>query len=803
VTGRLRVTIAAAFATLAAAASLHEVFRGYGWVAPVGGGVLVVFAAAEAVRVSRLPDALAPIGSAIATTLYLTALYARTPGRDGLLPTRATFGVLRHIANIGFDQSSSLATPVPTHRGLVLLAVAGVATIAVVVDLVAVTMRRAALAGIPLLAVFAVATTVAQHGAGLLGFAIAAVGYLTLLLADSRERLSRWGRSVVAVNAVVPRTRSVVDEGPVPPPLSVLSRRIGLAAIATAAVVPLLIPGMRGGVPQHSGAHLVGGGSGTGSIEVTLNPIANLQSQLSVNPPTHLLEVSTDDPAPGYLRMTTLEHFDGTTFTPNPLTLAGSTSLTDLPAPTEAGTEHHATVTIRGLDSAWLPVPQQLSSVDVPGEWRYDPETATIFSTGDGTSNISYSTTSVAPVLNASQLNHASTVGPALPADVTDVPATISPSVRSLTLQVTASATSQFDKALAIQAFLTSNEFTYDTSARLSATDPLTDFLLHTRAGYCQQFASAMAIMARLSGIPSRVAVGFTPGTPLPGGDLLVTTHDAHAWPELWFDGVGWVPFEPTPRIDGQVQLPSYAQVPPTTKLPGAGHGGRNGRHGHGGGAKVGPQPHDRNSQLENLGSNGHGPAARVRVAAKPGQSGHVAAIAGLVLLGILFVLSVTPAVMRLVDRRRRWHRAHSPAERADAAWEELRSTAVDVGADWVEARSARVTARCLVADAPMGETGIEALDRLVAAVERAWYAAGPIVVGADTLPDDVTAVCRDLRSGMPWHRRVRVAAWPRSARQALWARIADTTRVLDAIDLAGARLRAGLRHRVQSARAG
>jgi hypothetical protein len=144
VTGRLRVTIAAAFATLTAAASLHEVFRGYGWVAPVGGGVLVVFAAAEAVRVSRLPDALAPIGSAVATTLYLTALYARTPGRDGLLPTRATFGVLRHIANIGFDQSSSLATPVPTHRGLVLLAVAGVATIAVIVDLVAVTMRRAA-----------------------------------------------------------------------------------------------------------------------------------------------------------------------------------------------------------------------------------------------------------------------------------------------------------------------------------------------------------------------------------------------------------------------------------------------------------------------------------------------------------------------------------------------------------------------------------------------------------------------------------------------------------------------------------
>ena len=58
--------------------------------------------------------------------------------------------------------------------------------------------------------------------------------------------------------------------------------------------------------------------------------------------------------------------------------------------------------------------------------------------------------------------------------------------------------------------------------------------------------------MARLSGIPSRVAVGFTRGTKQKDGSWLVTTHDAHAWPELYFQGYGWLAFEPTPRADGQ-----------------------------------------------------------------------------------------------------------------------------------------------------------------------------------------------------------------------------------------------------------
>jgi transglutaminase-like putative cysteine protease len=90
--------------------------------------------------------------------------------------------------------------------------------------------------------------------------------------------------------------------------------------------------------------------------------------------------------------------------------------------------------------------------------------------------------------------------------------------------------------------FVTGNRFHYDTSIPADdGPDALADFLLHTRRGFCQQFATAMTVMARISGIPARVAVGFTRGTQQANGSWLVTTHDAHAWPELWFQGIGWV----------------------------------------------------------------------------------------------------------------------------------------------------------------------------------------------------------------------------------------------------------------------
>ena len=75
---------------------------------------------------------------------------------------------------------------------------------------------------------------------------------------------------------------------------------------------------------------------------------------------------------------------------------------------------------------------------------------------------------------------------------------------------------------------------------------PLVDFVVRHRSGYCQHFAGTMALMLRMLGIPSRVAVGFTSGK-WDGKQWVVSDVNAHAWVEAWFDGYGWLPFDPTP----------------------------------------------------------------------------------------------------------------------------------------------------------------------------------------------------------------------------------------------------------------
>ena len=131
-------------------------------------------------------------------------------------------------------------------------------------------------------------------------------------------------------------------------------------------------------------------------------------------------------------------------------------------------------------------------------------------------------------------------------------------------------------KAAAIQAFLRGGDFTYSTEPLPgSGYQALENFLLRDRRGYCEQFASAMAMMARVVGIPSRVAVGFLPGE-REGDSWKVSIRDMHAWPELYFAGYGWVRFEPTPAsvtgaaapVDGAAGGRLRPRTRPLTRRP-------------------------------------------------------------------------------------------------------------------------------------------------------------------------------------------------------------------------------------------
>lgn len=113
--------------------------------------------------------------------------------------------------------------------------------------------------------------------------------------------------------------------------------------------------------------------------------------------------------------------------------------------------------------------------------------------------------------------------------------------------RVTRSPESPYAAVLALESwFRTRGGFVYDEQPPSADGPPLVSFVTETKAGYCQHYAGAMAVMLRMLGIPARVAVGFTSGT-LEDGKWIVTDHEAHAWVEVWFAGQGWVPFDPTP----------------------------------------------------------------------------------------------------------------------------------------------------------------------------------------------------------------------------------------------------------------
>ncbi|MEA3334514.1 MAG: DUF3488 and transglutaminase-like domain-containing protein [Chloroflexota bacterium] len=128
-----------------------------------------------------------------------------------------------------------------------------------------------------------------------------------------------------------------------------------------------------------------------------------------------------------------------------------------------------------------------------------------------------------------------------------DTPATMSSRVGELAAQVTASAETPFEKVLALEQYL--RGFTYDDSipAPPSGVDAVDYFLFDVQAGYCDYYASSLAMMARTLGIPARVVAGYNQGEYIPEVEAFrVREYNGHSWPEVFFPGYGWIEFEPT-----------------------------------------------------------------------------------------------------------------------------------------------------------------------------------------------------------------------------------------------------------------
>lgn len=763
-----RRTLVAALAVLLTASSLLKVFRGLGWVPEVVGVVLAVAAAGLFARRLRVPALLQPAWGVLAAGAYVVLLYARDTLALGVVPTRDTAVALGTRIGEGLLDVEELMAPVPTNAGLVLLAVLGVAAIAVLVDLVAVALHRPAGAGLLLLVLLVVPSGTLEGGVGWLPFVLGAAGWLGLLMVDSSDRVGRWGTALSPSRS--PRGAIRADETS----LGRVGRRIGVAALGVAVIVPALLPGLE--------SRLLDGGAGSGfggsRTTTTYNPITELGGQLRLPEPRDLLAYRTTDPQPDYLRLTTLDRFDdssGWSSSELSADVRDDAVSRGIPVPdgVDSADVRPLTTAVRVLDlgGPWLPVPTTPTKVDIEGAWLWDSRSETVFSTRTDVGEIDdvYRVTATRVLPSVPVLRRD---GRRLPSEIAPFaePPPVSDYVRELTDSIAADVETGYDEVVAIQAYFRGgNGFRYSEDASvpgINAPNAL-ELFLRGRQGFCEQYASAMAAMVRLRGLPARVAVGFTPGTRQDDGTYRVTTSDAHAWPEVWFADHGWLRFEPTPRSE-QVTTPGYTAPAPESEGPDA----------------AAPQAPDPATQ-PTAGPDALGTAAdRERLLREeaealgftPNDSGVSRTTVGLGVLGLVVLLG-WPATLAALRRRRRWVRPGP-----HAAWEQICEDAVDVGHRWRPADSPRTAVERLVLERSLPAAAEQAVSRLAVEVERARYARpGSAATPVDSLHRDVATVHSALLSTA--RRRARWTARLAPPSTLRWASSTAGSTVADGLD--------------------
>jgi transglutaminase-like putative cysteine protease len=685
---RLRVTAFATLATLLGSLSLLPIYDTFGWIPRVLLVVLAIAATSALIQRIRALAVAAPLAMALVWAGLLTLLYAHSVAPLGVIPGPAALRLLHQTLSSGFTDTTQLSAPVPVTRGLSLMTTGGIGLVAIVVETVATCLRRPAVAGLPLLAIFTVPAATVSEGVGWQPFVFAAAGYLALLLAEGRDRISRWGRPVRAGR---PSAKPVEGEYGRPPAspwapnrsrpaapgrtmttqLTQVGRRVGFTAITIAVVVPVIVPGLHSGWFGNHHTAGTGGLSNGSKGSTSISPIVTVRQDLNEPTPRSLFTYTTTG-TPTYLRLMTLDRFDGTQWTVSSTTSPADTKI-DKNIPPPAGVTIQAAgsadtdIVVTGLRESYLPVPVVPTSIKAHGDWRYNPVNAAIYAKHSTTIHLSYKVTN--SIYNPSQafLNSVPSASgtdamqPYLQAP-SDLPAQIR--VTADQILTDAGAVTPYQKALALQAWFQAG--TYDITIKSGSDDNALLTFVRDRRGYCEQFAATMALMARLEGIPARVDVGFTPGTKVGGSNTYqVSTADAHAWPELYFAGAGWLRFEPTPRSDGQTTSPAYAN---TRALAAAAPSGVSTAVARPPGNLPTVRP-----DVPNTSAKGH----------LSGRSAAHISVGWLIAPGIVVLaLLVAPAV-RWSTRRRRWTAADTEAARAHAAWDELGDDLRDLRLDW------------------------------------------------------------------------------------------------------------------------
>ena len=702
---------------LATLAGFNRVFDAGDFFGPALLGMALAWAILIVARTKGIRAPVTALVSAGALLWYLTVVFESPFVVYGLPTGRAFEGLALALGRVA-QQSQLDYAPVPVRPGYMILVVVGMWGAATVAELASFVWRRPLLASLPCMILFAAALIFGSRAGAFFFVALWLGALLTYWALESSHLLRSWGSWVSTWNDGREDAPSSITGG--------IARGMGATCVAAALISPVLLPSFGDGMSWRSGSG--GSGDGDGGVAATTGVIDHLVSMkpnLVARNPVALFSVRSSEPS--YWRLITLANFDGVSWQPlrfngTDVDSGGFSEVADVPP---QGRRVAQTFTIQALGGQLLPAaPQPVaipSDEDIYDETRVDPASGYLQLYGNLGPGTTYSVVSSVPDVGYRELRRERFFDHPLE-DYSQLPPDLDVErIRAIAANWTEDADTPLDRLLALQDRLRGFRYSLYVEDKASS-DYLTRFLTRTREGYCQQFATAFAVLARTLGFSTRVSVGFLPGSPSPSdpSQFTVLGTDAHAWPEVYFRDSGWVAFEPTPRDDGEALPPAYTEP----AIPTDGIAGLTG----GSGQTPGTNALARGVEPGRQAGAGLSIPDQTAIDGAPGEfrwEQTFTRIALFVVVAVALFLVAVP-VLKQSRVRRRYRRASGPVELAAAAFAEFEDEAAELASPRLGAESAPAYARRVAAHRGVSEPDAVKLARIYEAAEYAPTGVGP-----------------------------------------------------------------------------
>ncbi|MEU6859537.1 transglutaminaseTgpA domain-containing protein [Glycomyces sp. NPDC046736] len=740
--GQRHATVVAACTLALTLTPLIGVFEGLAWTFPVMLTIGIIALTGALIRAAGRGQGLQTLGMAAALLVVLTAGFSGGTSLLLIIPTPATFTYWAELGASGVRDIVVNTPPVAAEGGILFLTLIGVGVVAILHDMFVVGLRTPALAGLTLLTMYLVPVSVAPEATAWFWFVLPAIAYLWILGDDNLRRVSSFGHRFTG-------TGQLVGQG-FPSPLARTARWSAVGFVTATLLALAVVPVDTDGLVNRVENNFNGQGDAYGLGDV--NPWAQLSGSLNQPTEVDVLRVTTNDPNPRYLRMHVLDQLTGDGFGPNEY--RGNKPLSSLDDDGSSGTVYEAQIENLEMTAPVVPVYGNPQSLDIEGDWSIDADTDVIIGDDTDMGDVSsYTLTYTDPTPEAEVLAAALGMDPG---DERWEANTAHPNVPDLTAivdQELRGANTVHEKVLAVEDFLSvENGFMYSLQTGDAGNDEAILDFLETKRGYCQQFAATMAWMLREADVAARVVIGMSKGS-RDGESWVLTSRDYHAWVEVYYEGSGWIPFDPTPAsgVPGSVNFPWANEPAEAVEGPSPEPG-----------ESAGPTdtPSGATPSAENPSvPEGQDPTAQATADAAGGGSG-VSIDPRWLLVVPLLAVPFVPMLLRGAMRRRRLAPDRITAK---TAWDETTDLAADFGISLPDTLTPRQAAGVLAQKAPAAR---EAATRLGSAMALHRYSPR----GADPagLADAVHDLHSELDKAAEPGRRRRARFWPASLAEKL-----------------------------------